>query len=192
MYNFQESILDCPTALLLISIDELKDSRELSIEFTLRKEKHFLSRHQFFPLICSSKYSLAFWHEDFAHPPFPQIHAMEIPLCGCACAIAIFNVLHTDSSGASHREIRRRTVDSRSSTVLVVADADGALGAGAVGPPAADVNVGLRHVGVGEEQPEAEDGLGEHVEDGVCDDLGIDAGNAGAVGNTPNAWTASV
>jgi len=44
-----------------------------------------------------------------------------------------------------------------------------------------------RHSVVSEEEPEAEDGLGEDVEDGVRDDLSIDIGNASSIGNTPDA-----
>lgn len=40
-----------------------------------------------------------------------------------------------------------------------------------------------------EQEPEAEDGLGEDVEDGVGDDLGVDTNVAGAIGNTPDTTT---
>lgn len=76
------------------------------------------------------------------------------------------------------------------STIIVVTDADGALAAKTLGPESVEVHVGLRHVGVGEEEPQAEDWLGEDVEDGVGNDLGINAGNAGAVGNTPDTFVA--
>lgn len=38
-----------------------------------------------------------------------------------------------------------------------------------------------------EEEPEAEDGLGEDVEDGIGNDLRINADVAGSIGDTPNA-----
>ena len=38
-----------------------------------------------------------------------------------------------------------------------------------------------------EEEPEAEDGFGENVEDGIGDDLSIDIDFAGSVGDTPDA-----
>jgi len=44
----------------------------------------------------------------------------------------------------------------------------------------------LRHRIVSEQEPEAKDGLGENVKDGVCDDLGIDANVARTIGNTPD------
>ena len=40
---------------------------------------------------------------------------------------------------------------------------------------------------VGEEQPEAEDGLGKNVKDGVGNNLSIDARNARSISNTPDA-----
>lgn len=40
---------------------------------------------------------------------------------------------------------------------------------------------------MGEEEPEAEDGLGEDIENGVGNDLSININLAGAVGNTPDA-----
>ena len=40
---------------------------------------------------------------------------------------------------------------------------------------------------VGEEEPEAEDGLGKDIKDGVADDLSVDIDVAGSVGNTPDA-----
>ena len=73
------------------------------------------------------------------------------------------------------------------STLVIVADTDGALLAKTVGPEAADVDVGLRHAGVGEEQPSTEDWLGEDVEDGVGNNLSIDTNNSSTVSNTPDA-----
>lgn len=71
--------------------------------------------------------------------------------------------------------------------ILVVTNADGALVAEALGPEAIELDVGLGHVGVGEKEPEAEDDLGEDVEDGVGDDFSVDRGDARAVGDTPDA-----
>lgn len=76
-------------------------------------------------------------------------------------------------------------------TLVVIADTDAALGVEAVGPEAANVDVGLLHVHVGEEEPDAEDGLGEDIENSVGNDLGIDRGLARAVGDTPNAAISS-
>ena len=44
-----------------------------------------------------------------------------------------------------------------------------------------------RHAVMGEEKPEAKDGLGKDIEDGVANDLSINAGNARSIGNTPDA-----
>jgi hypothetical protein len=40
---------------------------------------------------------------------------------------------------------------------------------------------------VGEEKPEAEDWLGEDIEDSIGDDLSIETDHASTVGNTPDA-----
>ena len=45
----------------------------------------------------------------------------------------------------------------------------------------------LRHGVVGEEEPEAKDGLGEDVKDGIGDDLSVDVDVAGSVSDTPDA-----
>lgn len=70
---------------------------------------------------------------------------------------------------------------------LVVPDADPPLGAEPVGPVPAEVDVGLADGPVRAQQPGAEDGLGQDVEHGVGDDLGVDRGAAGAVGDAPDA-----
>ena len=38
-----------------------------------------------------------------------------------------------------------------------------------------------------EKEPEAEDGFGENVKDGIGDDLSVDINLAGSVGDTPDA-----
>lgn len=45
------------------------------------------------------------------------------------------------------------------------------------------------HAVVGEEEPEAENWLGENVKNGIRDNLGIDTSDTGTIGNTPNAMT---
>lgn len=71
-------------------------------------------------------------------------------------------------------------------TLLVVANADTALGAETLAPESTDVNVGLGDALVGEEEPGTEDGLGEDVKDGVGNDLLVNVHVAGAIGNTPD------
>lgn len=71
-------------------------------------------------------------------------------------------------------------------TVLIIANADGTLAGHTVGPEAAQLDVGLGDGSVGVQQPRTEDGLREHVEDGVGDDLLVDIGDAGTVSNTPD------
>ena len=70
-------------------------------------------------------------------------------------------------------------------TFIVVTDADGTLLAETLAPEATEVNVGLGELGVGEQEPGTEDGLGEDVKDGVGDDLLVNGSVAGAVGDTP-------
>lgn len=71
--------------------------------------------------------------------------------------------------------------------LVIVTDADGALLAEALAPEATELDVGLGDALVGEEEPGAEDGLGEDVEDGVGDDLLVNVHVAGAVGDAPDA-----
>lgn len=72
-------------------------------------------------------------------------------------------------------------------TLVVITNADGTLAAQALRPETADLDVGLRHADVREQEPSAEDGLREDIEDGVGDDLLVDVHVAGAVGDTPDA-----
>lgn len=72
-------------------------------------------------------------------------------------------------------------------TLVIVANTEPALGAESVGPEASELDVSLGELGVGEEEPEAEDWLGEDVEHGVGDDLLVDAEDAASVGNSPDA-----
>lgn len=55
-----------------------------------------------------------------------------------------------------------------------------------MGPEAAEIDVGLWHAHVGEEEPGSEDRLGKDVQDCVGDDLLVDAHVAGAIGDTPD------
>lgn len=82
-------------------------------------------------------------------------------------------------------------IDGHLRTIIVL-DADAALAAEALAPEAGDVDVGLRDAGVGDEQPQAEDGLGEDVEDGVGDDLAVDTDGAGAVSKAPDTGAVSM
>lgn len=42
---------------------------------------------------------------------------------------------------------------------------------------------------MGEEEPESENGLGKDIEDGVCNDLGVNVDVARSIGDTPDAMT---
>lgn len=42
---------------------------------------------------------------------------------------------------------------------------------------------------MGEEEPESENGLGKDIEDGVCNDLGVNVDVARSIGDTPDAIT---
>ena len=46
----------------------------------------------------------------------------------------------------------------------------------------------LGHGIMGEEKPEAEDGLGQHIKDGVGNDFRINVNVARSIGNTPDAF----
>lgn len=74
----------------------------------------------------------------------------------------------------------------------VIANADGALSGDAVGPETVNGDGAARHGVVRRQQPEAEDGLGEDVEDAVGDDLGVDVGQTRAVADAPDTARMSV
>lgn len=63
---------------------------------------------------------------------------------------------------------------------------NGALGGQALRPETTNAGLGARHGIVGEEQPEAEDGLGEDVKNGVGENLAVDADVARTIGDTPD------
>lgn len=58
--------------------------------------------------------------------------------------------------------------------LVLVTNADSAIGRETMRPPAIQLNVGLLHLAMAEQQPESEDGYKQEVEDGIDDDLGID------------------
>lgn len=70
--------------------------------------------------------------------------------------------------------------------VLIITNTDAALGREAVGPPSGNFNVCLRHAAVAQEQPEAENRLGQNVEDSISQNLAVNTCLAGAVGESPH------
>ena len=71
-------------------------------------------------------------------------------------------------------------------STIVLADADSTLAAEAVGPEAVELSIALAHVGVSNKEPGTETSLSEDIKDGVGNDLSVDAGLAGTVGDTPD------
>jgi hypothetical protein len=71
--------------------------------------------------------------------------------------------------------------------LIIITDTDTALRRETVGPEAADIDVGVSHLGMSKKEPGTEDWLGKNVKDGVGNDFLINGGNAGSVGNTPDA-----
>jgi hypothetical protein len=69
---------------------------------------------------------------------------------------------------------------------IILADADSTLAVETVGPEAVKLDVALGHVGMSNQEPRTKDTLGEDIEDGVSNDLTVDAGLASTVGNTPD------
>jgi hypothetical protein len=59
-------------------------------------------------------------------------------------------------------------------------------------PEATKINICLRDARVRDEEPETEDWLGKDIKNGVGDDFAVDAEDAGAVGDTPDAVQKSV
>ena len=58
--------------------------------------------------------------------------------------------------------------------LVIITDTDGALAAETLRPEAAKLDIGLWHARMSEQEPGAEDWLGEDVEDGVGDNLFVD------------------
>jgi hypothetical protein len=71
--------------------------------------------------------------------------------------------------------------------LIIIANTDAALRREAVSPEATEINVGLWHLGVGDEQPGPEDWLGEDVKDGIGNDLLVDIEDTGSVSDSPDA-----
>ena len=70
--------------------------------------------------------------------------------------------------------------------IVIVTNADTALTTKTLGPEATNINVGLGHAGMGNEEPCTKDDLGENIEDGVGNNFAINADPAGTVGNSPD------
>jgi hypothetical protein len=64
---------------------------------------------------------------------------------------------------------------------------EGTLGGCARSPETINRRSGLAHLVVGGQKPEAKDGLGEDVQNGVGDNFAVNTNNAGTVSNTPDA-----
>ena len=70
--------------------------------------------------------------------------------------------------------------------LIVITHSDLTLTTKTLGPEAFEGWRGAGHAVVGEEEPEAEDWLGEDVKNGVGNNLGINVGDAGTVSNAPD------
>jgi hypothetical protein len=69
---------------------------------------------------------------------------------------------------------------------IILANADGTLAIEAISPEAVQLNIALREVGVGNEEPGTKDTLGKDVKDGIGNNLAINANPAGTVCKTPD------
>jgi len=76
-------------------------------------------------------------------------------------------------------------------TLIIVTNAESALGANSMGPEATKLNAALWEFGVREKKPEPENWLREDVKDSISNNLLVDAEDAGSIGNTPNNWVGS-
>lgn len=130
-------------------------------------------------------------------PHYPQ------PTTATNVHIFVLHQCFTDFTGTMQRIRPSACSDGafRLRTVVVLTNGKTALLTHAVGPEALDGDRAdkvlakktvmvladlLRHGIVGEQEPEAKDSLGEDVQNGVGDNLGIDANVAGAIRNTPD------
>lgn len=75
---------------------------------------------------------------------------------------------------------------------VVITETESTLTVQAVGPEATKLNLALAKLGVGEQQPGTEDGLGKNVENGVGNDLTIDTNTASTVGEAPDTDNVSL
>ena len=73
------------------------------------------------------------------------------------------------------------------STLIVIADTNGTLSAGTVGPVATNLGCGFAVLASSGDDPETENSLGEDIENGVDDDLSADLDLPGATSSTPDA-----
>lgn len=94
--------------------------------------------------------------------------------------------LFIQTAGDSSFQSGIRLEQTRSSTLVIITDAELALTGQSVGPVSAKLNICLRHVGMGQQQPGAKDWLGKNVKNGIGNDFSVNAGLAGTIGNTPD------
>ena len=71
-------------------------------------------------------------------------------------------------------------------STVVIAKAKSTLAVKTVGPEATKVDISLTELSMGDNQPSTEDGLSEHIEDGVGNNLAIDTDTASAISEAPN------
>ena len=72
------------------------------------------------------------------------------------------------------------------STLVVFTNANGAFSRQAMGPEATELNIGLWHVDMGQEEPKTKDRLGENIENSVSDDLTVNINISRAVSDAPD------
>jgi hypothetical protein len=73
---------------------------------------------------------------------------------------------------------------------IVLAEPYSSFPVEAVGPESGKLNIALTQVGVGNQEPGTKDTLGQDVEDGVGNNLAVNANPASTVGKTPDAaWS---
>lgn len=87
-------------------------------------------------------------------------------------------------SSSHHSAIR--TGHIHLSTLIVISNTELTLTGKTICPVSAKFDIRLRHVDVSKQQPGTEDWLGQNVQNGIGNDLGINTGFAGSVGNTPD------
>lgn len=82
--------------------------------------------------------------------------------------------------------LRNRIHISRS---VVITEAKNALTAQSIGPETADFDVSLGDPSMGDEKPDAKDGLGKNVQNCICDDLPIDGKVTSTISKAPDTTT---
>jgi hypothetical protein len=87
----------------------------------------------------------------------------------------------------AHSMRHHRHIERHLRALIIITNTDAALRAETMGPETTELNIAVGQFGVGDEQPGAEDGLGQDIKDSVGNDFLVNIEKTGTIGNTPYA-----